>query len=115
MPASREKRVEGMPSKNLMVERRRRKRLIDRLSMLRSVVPKISKMDRTSILGDTIDYMKELLERIRQLQEEMDGPEAAAAAPPLLSVFRELNPNEMLARNTPKFVVERKEGEEGDT
>ncbi|XP_044981740.1 basic helix-loop-helix protein 004-like isoform X3 [Hordeum vulgare subsp. vulgare] len=93
MPASREKRVEGMPSKNLMVERRRRKRLIDRLSMPRSVVPKISKMDRTSILGDTIDYMKELLERIRRLQEEMDGPEAAAAeAPPLLSVFWELNP-----------------------
>ncbi|KAI4994392.1 hypothetical protein ZWY2020_029440 [Hordeum vulgare] len=82
-----------MPSKNLMVERRRRKRLIDRLSMPRSVVPKISKMDRTSILGDTIDYMKELLERIRRLQEEMDGPEAAAAeAPPLLSVFWELNP-----------------------
>ncbi|XP_044975659.1 transcription factor bHLH93-like [Hordeum vulgare subsp. vulgare] len=115
MPASRKKRVEGMPSKNLMAERRRRKRLNDRLSMLRSIVPKISKMDRTSILGDTINYMKELLERIRRLQEEMDGPEAAAAAPPLLSVFREVNPNEMLARNTPKFEVERKEGEEGDT
>ncbi|KAB8098927.1 hypothetical protein EE612_028671, partial [Oryza sativa] len=28
----------------------------------------------------------------------------------VLSVFRELNPNEMLARNTPKLEVERKEG-----
>ncbi|KAL5199814.1 hypothetical protein ABZP36_021017 [Zizania latifolia] len=109
-PPSKKKRVEGMPSKNLMAERRRRKRLNDRLSMLRSVVPKISKMDRTSILGDTIDYMKELLERIRQLQEEIDGQQET---PGVLSVFRELNPNEMLARNTPKFDVERKDG--GDT
>ncbi|XP_040381180.1 transcription factor BHLH3-like [Oryza brachyantha] len=110
-PPSKKKRVEGMPSKNLMAERRRRKRLNDRLSMLRSVVPKISKMDRTSILGDTIDYMKELLERIRQLQEEIE--EQQQETPGVLSVFRELNPNEMLARNTPKFEVERKEG--GDT
>ncbi|KAI4996125.1 hypothetical protein ZWY2020_041266 [Hordeum vulgare] len=95
MSASRKKRVEGMPSNNLMAEHRRRKRLNDRLSMLRSVVPKISKMDRTSILGDTIDYMKELLERIRRLHEEMDRPEVAAPAQ--------------------RFEVERKEGEEGDT
>ncbi|KAL5225343.1 hypothetical protein ABZP36_011982 [Zizania latifolia] len=109
-PLSKKKRVEGMPSKNLMAERRRRKRLNDRLSMLRSVVPKISKMDRTSILGDTIDYMKELLERIRQLQEEIDEQQQT---PGVLGVFRELNPNEMLGRNTPKFDVERKDG--GDT
>jgi hypothetical protein len=58
----------------------------------------IEQMDRTSILGDTIDYMKELLERIKQLQEEI-GREAPGVA----SVFRELNPNNgMVARNTPK-------------
>ena len=28
-------------------------------------------MDRTSILGDTIDYVKELMERIKTLEEEM--------------------------------------------
>ncbi|XP_058772581.1 transcription factor bHLH93-like isoform X2 [Vicia villosa] len=94
------KRVEGQPSKNLMAERRRRKRLNDRLSMLRSIVPKISKMDRTSILGDTIDYMKELLERIGKLQEEMDeGTDQIN----VLGISKELKPNEVM------FNVERRD------
>lgn len=46
-PRGRARRVEGQPSKNLMAERRRRKRLNDRLSMLRSIVPKISKVKPT--------------------------------------------------------------------
>ncbi|KAI3460089.1 hypothetical protein Pfo_016752 [Paulownia fortunei] len=99
------KKLNGQPSKNLMAERRRRKRLNDRLSMLRSVVPKISKMDRTSILGDTIDYMKELLERINNLQEEMHLGSNQLS---LMSIFKDVKPSEIVVRNSPKFDVERR-------
>ncbi|XP_024978403.1 transcription factor bHLH93-like [Cynara cardunculus var. scolymus] len=99
---SKSKRVEGQPSKNLMAERRRRKRLNDRLSMLRSIVPKISKMDRTSILGDTIDYMKELLGKIHDLkEEEIDGSK-------LVGSFKGFTVNEVQVRSPPKFDVERR-------
>ncbi|XP_031092738.1 transcription factor bHLH93-like [Ipomoea triloba] len=95
----------GQPSKNLMAERRRRKRLNDRLSMLRSVVPKISRMDRTSILGDTIDYMKELLEKIKNLQGEMEMGQNQLSQN---TIFKDVKPNEMLVRNSPKFDVQRR-------
>ncbi|XP_055804802.1 transcription factor bHLH93-like isoform X2 [Solanum dulcamara] len=100
------KKVEGQPSKNLMAERRRRKRLNDRLSMLRSVVPKISKMDRTSILGDTIDYMKELLDKINRLRQENEMEDIK-----FLGNFKELKPDQALVRNPPKFDVERRNEE----
>ncbi|KAI5403068.1 transcription factor bHLH93 [Lathyrus oleraceus] len=98
---NRSKKLQGQPSKNLMAERRRRKRLNDRLSMLRAIVPKISKMDRTAILGDTIDYMKELLEKINNLQQEIELDSNMS------SIIKDVKPNEILIRNSPKFAVER--------
>ena len=57
-------------------------------------------MDKTSILGDTIDYMKELLDRINKLQE--DETKVGRNQVSLMSNLKELKPNEVLVRNSTK-------------
>lgn len=61
-------------------------------------------MDRTSILGDTIDYMKELLQKIDDLQHQLGlSPNQMS----ILDIVKDMKPNEMLVRNSPKvhFVI----------
>jgi hypothetical protein len=46
-------------------ERQRREKLNQRFYALRAVVPKISKMDKASLLSDAIAYIQELEDRLR--------------------------------------------------
>ncbi|KAL4370849.1 hypothetical protein S245_019773 [Arachis hypogaea] len=57
-------------SSHVAAERRRREKLNEKFITLRSLVPYVTKMDKASILGDTIEYVKQLHEKVKKLEEE---------------------------------------------
>ncbi|KAI7992484.1 Transcription factor bHLH93 [Camellia lanceoleosa] len=60
-------------------------------------------MDKTSILGDTIDYMKELLEKVKNLRKEDRGADMNQVN--LIGNYKELKPNEPLVMNSTKHLA----------
>ncbi|OMO80201.1 hypothetical protein COLO4_24178 [Corchorus olitorius] len=62
---------EHFPSKNLVTERNRRKRIKEGLFKLRALVPKISNMDRAAIVEDAIEYIGDLQEKEKRLRDEL--------------------------------------------
>ncbi|CAK8531895.1 unnamed protein product [Lathyrus sativus] len=58
-------------SKNIVSERNRRNKLNQRLYELRAVVPKISKMDKASIIKDAIEYIEHLHEQEKKIEAEI--------------------------------------------
>ncbi|MQM07771.1 hypothetical protein Taro_040612 [Colocasia esculenta] len=57
-------------------ERKRREKMNKKFLILKSLLPSISKIDKASILGDTIDYLKELERRVGYLESYMGDLEA---------------------------------------
>ena len=51
-----------------MAERKWRKKLSQRLIALSAIVPSLKKMDKASVLGDAIKYVKQLQDTIKALE-----------------------------------------------
>ncbi|XWS74002.1 hypothetical protein CRYUN_Cryun02cG0178100 [Craigia yunnanensis] len=66
-------------SRTLISERRRRGRMKEKLYALRSLVPNITKMDKASIIGDSVLYVQDLLMQSKKLKAEIAGLEASLA------------------------------------
>ncbi|KAJ0981044.1 hypothetical protein J5N97_009299 [Dioscorea zingiberensis] len=63
---------EELNTSHVLAERRRREKLNERFIILRSIVPFITKMDKASILGDTIEYLKQLQRHIKDLESKKE-------------------------------------------
>ncbi|XP_073144705.1 transcription factor BHLH42-like isoform X2 [Henckelia pumila] len=63
---------------HVLAERRRREKLNERFAILRSLVPYVTKMDKASVLGDTIEYLQRLRKKIQELEEQTRQMEADA-------------------------------------
>lgn len=66
---------ESYQSKNLITERNRRSRIKNGLFTLRALVPNISKMDMTAIIGDAIEYIQELQKNVKMYEDELKDME----------------------------------------
>ncbi|KAF5731887.1 transcription factor bHLH18-like [Tripterygium wilfordii] len=55
---------------HIIAERKRREKLSQRFIALSAIVPGLKKMDKASVLGDAIKYLKQLQERVKILEEQ---------------------------------------------
>ncbi|CAM0905630.1 unnamed protein product [Alopecurus aequalis] len=88
---ARSRREVDFSANHVLQERKRRENLNERFIVLRSLVPFVTKMDKASILGDTIEYVKQLRKRIQDLESsvarKVDG-NPLMIRPPAMSTER---------------------------
>ncbi|KAK4340098.1 hypothetical protein RND71_041560 [Anisodus tanguticus] len=55
---------------HIIAERKRREKLSQRFIALSALIPGLKKMDKASVLGDAIKYLKQVQERVKTLEEQ---------------------------------------------
>ncbi|KAK7330901.1 hypothetical protein VNO77_25107 [Canavalia gladiata] len=77
---SQNKRSPAHAQDHIMAERKRREKLSQSFIALAALVPGLKKMDKASVLGDAIKYVKELKERLAVLEEQGKKARAESVA-----------------------------------
>ncbi|URE22982.1 hypothetical protein MUK42_17429 [Musa troglodytarum] len=62
-----------------MAERKRREKLSQRFIALSAVVPGLKKTDKASVLGDAVEYLKRLQEKVKYLEDRVSKRNVEAA------------------------------------
>ncbi|KAF7052461.1 hypothetical protein CFC21_060554 [Triticum aestivum] len=68
-PARAPSRPAAQNQDHIMAERKRREKLSERFIALSKIVPGLKKMDKASVLGDAIKYVKTLQEQVKGMEE----------------------------------------------
>ncbi|KAJ0967737.1 hypothetical protein J5N97_024654 [Dioscorea zingiberensis] len=55
---------------HIIAERKRREKLSQRFIALSALIPNLKKMDKASVLGDAIKYLKQLQDKLKTLEEQ---------------------------------------------
>uniref|UniRef100_A0A0C9RYP8 TSA: Wollemia nobilis Ref_Wollemi_Transcript_2821_3032 transcribed RNA sequence n=1 Tax=Wollemia nobilis TaxID=56998 RepID=A0A0C9RYP8_9CONI len=76
---------------HVLAERRRREKLNEKFIILRTLVPFVTKMDKASILGDAIEYLKQMRRRVQELEARSKQMEAELKG-------RNISPTDLAAR-----------------
>ncbi|KAG5623747.1 hypothetical protein H5410_008965 [Solanum commersonii] len=73
---------------HVLAERKRRERLTQHFIALSTLIPNLKKLDKATVLGDAIQYIKQLEEQVKTLEEKnkkcSEQPEIPAAKRPRL-------------------------------
>ncbi|CAN6288609.1 unnamed protein product [Urochloa humidicola] len=70
---------------HVIAERKRREKMHHQFSTLASIIPDITKTDKVSVLGSTIEYLQYLRNRLKALQEKYQYSSSTAESPTSLN------------------------------
>ncbi|KAJ8567390.1 hypothetical protein K7X08_019598 [Anisodus acutangulus] len=88
---------------HVLAERKRRERLTQYFISLSTIIPNLKKLDKASILGDAIKYIKQLEEQVKSLEEQTnkysEEPVVPVKRARLLSSYDNSNENSNTSTN----------------